>query len=98
MERLLGAIRNKYLIAAVAFTVWMLFFDRHDVATQYSYYSQLKALKAEKVFYTTEIDRVTKTVEDLNTNPQELQRLARERYKMKKENEDVFVIIERKEE
>ncbi len=98
MERLLAAIRNKYIIATVAFTVWMLFFDRHDMATQYSYYSQLKALKTEKEFYTTEIERVTKTIDDLNTDPQALQRIARERYKMKKENEDVFVIIEQEEE
>ena len=82
----------------MAFVVWMLFFDRHDVATQYSYYSQLKKLQAQELFYTTEIERVTKTIEDLNTNPRELQRLARERYKMKKENEDVFVIVEREEE
>ncbi|WP_353128833.1 FtsB family cell division protein [Parapedobacter pyrenivorans] len=98
MERFLTVIRNKYVISGVAFVVWMLFFDRHDVATQYSYYSQLKALKAEKVFYTTEIEHVTQTVENLNNNPQELQRLARERYQMKKENEDVFVIIEQEEE
>ncbi|MFC3199772.1 septum formation initiator family protein [Parapedobacter deserti] len=97
MERLLSVIRNKYIIAGVAFTVWMLFFDRHDVATQYDYYSQLKGLKAEKAFYTSEIERVTETMHALNTDPQALQRIARERYKMKKENEDVFVIIEREE-
>lgn len=98
MERFLGAVRNKYLIAIVAFVVWMLFFDRHDMATQYGYYSQLKGLKAEKAFYTTEIEQITKAIEDLNTDPQEQQRVARERYQMKKENEDVFVIIEREEE
>ncbi|MFC7522699.1 septum formation initiator family protein [Parapedobacter sp. GCM10030251] len=94
MERLLSTIRNKYIIAGVAFTIWMLFFDRHDVATQYSYYSQLKELRAEKSFYTTEIEKVTKSIHDLNSDPQALQRVAREKYKMKKENEDVFVIIE----
>lgn len=94
MERFLGAVRNKYLIAIVAFVVWMMFFDRHDMATQYDYYSQLKGLKAEKAFYTTEIEQITKAIDDLNTNPQEQQRVARERYQMKKENEDVFVIIE----
>lgn len=97
MERLLAIIRNKYVIASIAFAVWMLFFDRHDIATQYGYYSQLKGLKAEKAFYTTEIERVNNTIEALNTNPEALQRLAREKYKMKKENEDVFVIIEREE-
>ncbi|MBK1441099.1 septum formation initiator family protein [Parapedobacter sp. ISTM3] len=97
MERLLSIIRNKYLLAAAAFMVWMLFFDRHDVTTQYDYYSQLKGLKAEKAFYTAEIERVAKTIHDLNTDPQALQRIAREKYKMKKENEDVFVIVEEEE-
>lgn len=97
MERLLTIIRNKYVIAGVAFALWMMFFDRHDIATQYGYYSQLKGLKAEKAFYTTEIERVTKTILDLNSDPEALQRMAREKYKMKKENEDVFVIIEREE-
>src|SRR5690606_19488189 len=94
MERLLSIIRNKYIIASVAFIIWMLFFDRNDVATQYGYYSQLKELRTEKAFYTTEIDKVTTSLHDLNSDPQALQRVAREKYKKKKENEDVFVIIE----
>ncbi|HWK99960.1 MAG TPA: septum formation initiator family protein [Parapedobacter sp.] len=95
MERFLSAIRNKYLIAIVAFAVWMLFFDRHDMATQYGYYSQLKDFKAEKTFYTTEIDRITKAIDDLNTDPLAQERVARERYQMKKDNEDIFVIVEK---
>ncbi|MGV3761743.1 FtsB family cell division protein [Parapedobacter sp.] len=94
MERILSAIRNKYLIAIVAFAIWMLFFDRYDVATQYGYYSQLKDLKNEKTFYTTEVERITKAIHDLNTDPKEQQRVARERYQMKKDNEDIFVIVE----
>lgn len=94
MERFLGAIRNKYFIAVVAFTVWMLFFDRNDVATQYGYYSQLKGLKAEKAFYTSEIERMTDAIEGLENDPKEQERVARERYQMKKDNEDVFVIVE----
>jgi len=95
MERLLSVIRNKYIIASIAFVVWMLFFDRHDVATQYSYYSQLKELRAEKEFYTLEIDQVTKSIDDISNDPQALQRIAREKYKMKKDNEDVYVILEK---
>jgi len=95
MERLFAIIRNKYIIASIAFLVWMLFFDRHDVATQYDYYSQLKGLKEEKAFYTTEIERVDRAIKDINSDPLALERVAREKYKMKKENEDVFVIIER---
>lgn len=78
----------------MAFAVWMLFFDRHDVTTQYGYYRQLNDLKSQKEFYTTEIERITKTVEDIHSSPKELQRIAREKYQMKKDNEDVFVIVE----
>ncbi len=96
MERLLAIIRNKYIIASTAFVVWMLFFDRHDVTTQYDYYTQLKELKAQQAFYTAETERVTKTIQDISTDPKALERLAREKYKMKKENEDIFVIVEKK--
>ena len=82
------------MIATVAFAVWMLFFDRHDLATQYSYYSELKNLQAEKAFLTTEIEEVAHTIEALKSDPETLQRMAREKYKMKKENEDVFVLVE----
>lgn len=96
MERLFAIIRNKYVIASTAFLVWMLFFDRHDVTTQYDYYTQLKELKAQQAFYTTETERVTKAIKDLNSDPKELERVAREKYKMKRENEDIFVIVEKK--
>src|SRR5690606_9569089 len=94
MERLLGAIRNKYFIAIVAFIVWMLFFDRHDVTTQYGYYSQLKILKAEKTVVATEIEQITNAIDNFNTSLQEQEPVARERYQMKKDHEDIFVIVE----
>lgn len=94
MDRLLSLIKNKYVIATVVFIVWMLFFDRHDVTTQYGYYSELKNLEAQRDFYLEEMDHINKTVNDIHSDPEAVQRIARERYQMKKDNEDVFVIIE----
>ncbi len=94
MERILSVIKNKYIIATVVFAVWMLFFDRHDVTTQYGYYSELKSLEAERDFYIEEMERINQTVNDIHNSPEAVQRIARERYQMKKDNEDVFVIIE----
>lgn len=94
MERILSVVKNKYIIASVVFVVWMLFFDRHDVTTQYSYYSELKSLEAERDFYLKEMEYINKTVSDIQVDPEAVQRIARERYQMKKDNEDVFVIIE----
>jgi cell division protein FtsB len=94
MTRLLNIIRNKYLIASVAFLTWMLFFDRNDLMSQYEYRTQVNKLKAEKEFYTQETAKVVKDLNELTTNQGKLEKFAREKYLMKKENEDVFVIIE----
>lgn len=93
MNRLLYIAKNKYLIAGAIFAVWMLFFDRHDLATQYDYYGQLKALEQEQHFYDSEIKDMTQKLEYLDGNVEEIERIAREKYQMKRENEDIFIII-----
>lgn len=94
MTRILDLIRNKYLIAGVAFITWMLFFDRNDLMSQYEYRAQLNKLEAEKEFYTIESAKAVKDLNELTTNQSKLEKFAREKYLMKKDNEDVFVIIE----
>jgi len=94
MTRILDLIRNKYLIAGVAFITWMLFFDRNDLMSQYEYRAQLNKLEAEKEFYTVESAKAVKDLNELTTNQSKLEKFAREKYLMKKDNEDVFVIIE----
>lgn len=93
MTRLLDLIRNKYLIAGLAFVTWMLFFDRNDLMSQYEYGRQLNKLQAEKEFYTIESAKAIKDLNELTTNRAKLEKFAREKYLMKKENEDVFVIV-----
>ncbi len=94
MERAVALVKNKFLIAGLAFVVWMCFFDRYDFATQYGYQKERNKLQYEKEFYTTEIDNLEKSIKDAQYNPNEIQRIARERYKMKKDNEDIYVISE----
>jgi cell division protein FtsB len=71
----------------------MLFFDRHDLMSQYEYSTQVNKLEEEKEFYTKETEQVRKDLKELTTNRERLEKFAREKYLMKKENEDVFVII-----
>ncbi|MFB5945049.1 FtsB family cell division protein [Albibacterium profundi] len=93
MHRLFKIIKNKYVIASFAFAAWMLFFDRNDLSSQYKYHSQLQELESEKVFYSKEIEKVQKDLEGFDNDPKQLQKFAREKYFMKKDNEDVYVII-----
>ncbi len=71
----------------------MLFFDRNDLMSQYEYRQQLNKLEAEKEFDTTESEKAVKDLTELTTARAKLEKFAREKYLMKKENEDVFVII-----
>jgi len=93
MTRAFNLIKNKYLIAGIAFLTWMLFFDRNDLMSQYEYRQQLHKLEAEKEFYLTETEKTVKDLSELTTDRSKLEKFAREKYLMKKENEDVFVII-----
>ena len=96
MKRLVDLLKNKYFLTSLAFIVWMLFFDRNDIISQYDYRSQVKKLEQEKDFYAKEIAGVQKDLDELTTNKGKLEKFARERYLMKRDNEDVFVIIEEK--
>ena len=94
MERIINTIRNKYLIAGVAFIVWMCFFDRYDFATQFSFQKEKTKLEEEKAYHTTEIENIEKSIKDVQYNPSEIQRIAREKYKMKKDHEDIYIVTE----
>ncbi|WP_039867122.1 septum formation initiator family protein [Pedobacter sp. BAL39] len=93
MERLLELIRNKYFLSVAAFIVWMLFFDKNDMISQYEYRSVVNKLQEEKDFYEKETAQVKKDLNELNSNLNTAEKFAREKYFMKKDNEDVFVIV-----
>ena len=96
MKKLVEQVTNKYFLVSAGFVVWMLFFDRNDLLSQYEYRTQLNKFKAEKDFYIAEIEKVKTDLNELTTNQERLEKFAREKYLMKKDNEDVYVIIREK--
>jgi cell division protein FtsB len=96
MQRLLDLLRNKYFLVTLAFVVWMLFFDKNDIYSQYQYHEQVSKLKAESEFYQKETAKVAKDLDELTSDKAQLEKFAREKYLMKKNNEDVFVVVKEK--
>ena len=96
MKRLIDLLKNKFFLVTLAFLVWMIFFDRNDLFSQYEYRRQVNKLKAERDFYKAQTDEVNKELNELTSNPKQLEKFAREKYLMKKDNEDVFVIVHEK--
>lgn len=85
--------KHKYKVTLLFFIVWMLFFDRNNYFEIRKLKKELKALKAERSYYQTELETAQNDYNDLFTNKENLERFAREKYLMKKENEDIFVVV-----
>lgn len=96
MQRLIGLFKNKYFLISLAFLVWMIFFDRNDLFSQYQYRQQLGKLEQERDFYQKETTDVTTELNELSSSKEELEKFAREKYLMKKPNEDVFLVVREK--
>ena len=96
MQRLIGLFKNKYFLISATFLVWMIFFDRNDLFSQYQYRQQLGKLEQERDFYQKETTDVTTELNELSSSKEELEKFAREKYLMKKPNEDVFLVVKEK--
>lgn len=86
--------RNYYLVSGVAFLIWMLFFDSNDIYSQYQLKSKRTELESEKRYYIEKIEEVKADRQALLNDQELLEKFAREKYYMKKNDEDVFVIVE----
>ena len=85
-------LRNKYLVALGVFLAWILFFDNRDIFTQMERRSELNSLLENKAFYEQEISKAKKQLADIQNNAAALEKIAREKYKMKRPNEDLFLV------
>jgi cell division protein DivIC len=85
-------LKNKYLLTGVFFIVWMFFFDPQDISSDLSHRAKLKELTKNEQHLSQVIADTRKELEQLKTNAQTIERYAREKYMMKKDNEDLFVV------
>jgi len=85
---------NKYLIVLLVFTVFIVFFDEHNLIDRFRTYREIKSLEKEMKFYQDEIEQTKKKKNELKSNNENLEKFAREQYLLKKPNEDIFIIKE----
>jgi cell division protein FtsB len=84
-------LKNKYFIVIVVLISWLLYFDKNDVFTQYELVQKCNKLNAERDYYIAEIEKNKLEINELQNNSKSLETFAREKYLMKKDDEDVFV-------
>lgn len=93
LDRIPSFFKNFYFLATFFFMVWLAFVDSNDLFMQ----AQLSGKKAEleeaRQFYHDKIMQVKNDQAALNNNPDLLEKMAREKYLMKKDNEDLYIVV-----
>lgn len=92
LNRIPPFLRNKYILTGTGFIVWITFFDHNDLLTQIERRGELKELQQSKTFYQKQIAENQKFSNDLQFNASAIEKYAREKYLMKKDNEDLFLV------
>jgi cell division protein DivIC len=90
--RRIKLFRINYFTITLFFLIWMLFFDSNDAVTQFKLINKLNNLKTQREYYLKNIEILSKDIEKLSTDNQELEKFAREKYFMKKKNEHIFFV------
>lgn len=96
LKKILQVIKNKYFITILAFTVWMTAIDKNNIISQFKLSNELYDLQRKKEYYLKEIEKDKQAIYELNTNINTLEKFAREKYLLKRENEDIFIIVKEK--
>ena len=91
-------LKNKYILTLVFFAFWIIFIDDYNLIKQHQLQKNVDALEDQKEYYISEINKDSTELYHLQNTKEEQERFAREKFLMKKDNEDVFIIREKKNE
>lgn len=93
MKHYLKYAKNNYILGTAFFLFWMIFIDSNNVINQFQLSRKLYQLEDQKEYYQERKTSITAERQELLSNPELLEKFAREKYLMKKETEDIYVIV-----
>ena len=93
-DKLPPFLKNTFVLVTLVLLVWVAFFDSNNWIKQAKLKSEIQDLEEQKKYYLDEIQKDSIALFDLTNNQETQEKFAREKYLMKKENEDVIVIID----
>ncbi|HHU34496.1 MAG TPA: septum formation initiator family protein [Bacteroidetes bacterium] len=98
IEKIPPVFKNKYVITIILFLLWIIFFDANNLISRVKERMELNKLKAEKEYYLEKIESDSSRLMELRTDNENLEKFAREQYRMKNPDEDIYIIISPEEE
>jgi len=86
-------LRNKYFLTLTIFIIWIVLLDTNNFVGRYRQISELQKLNKDKEYFIRKIDEDRRKLNELKTDDHNLEKFAREQYKMKKKNEDLYIVL-----
>jgi cell division protein FtsB len=86
--------KHKYLITIAAFLVIIVFLDENSLIQRAKHQQEINTLNSEITKYRKQFEEDTEKLKELTNNPEAMEKIAREKYLMKKPNEDIFIFEE----
>ena len=86
-------LKSPFVIIGLLFVLWMLFFDSNSFLNHLQLSNSIEQLEKDRLHYKQEIQKDSIALDELS-HPKGLEKYAREKYHMKKENEEIFLIVE----
>jgi cell division protein DivIC len=93
IEKIPPFLRNKYLLTIIIFIIWLAFLDSNNLISTHKEMKNLRKLKADRDYYVQRIEEDKRKLYELKTDNQNLEKFAREQYRMKKPDEDLYIIL-----
>ncbi len=92
MKKILSLLKNRYVLVTLFMITWLAFFDRYNFIKRWEDNSELRKVRQESEYYKKQIEDIRKKSDELVKNKESMERFARERYYMKKDNEEVYIV------
>lgn len=86
-------LKNKYLLTGVAFLLLMIFLDRNNLISQFRMRRELHGLRKELQFFRDQAKADSTELSRLLNDSLQLEKLGREKYMMKRDSEDIYIIV-----
>jgi cell division protein FtsB len=93
IERIPPFMRNKYILTIIVFLLWIVLLDSNNLISRRKEMKNLRKLKADKEYYVQRIEEDKRKLHELKTDDRNLEKFAREQYRMKKADEDLYIVL-----
>ncbi|MCF8221544.1 MAG: septum formation initiator family protein [Bacteroidales bacterium] len=87
-------LRSRYFLTFLVFLVWIMLFDNNNLIDRYHMMKELRQLENDRDYYQNRIKEDRRKLKELKTSDRNLEKFAREQYYMKKDNEDLYILVD----